>query len=221
MMLAGGMKATVTTRLGSRSMEIYPALSECETDWQCLTVVSHLPVALMTVASRPMIDVRGIISQNKMAQKPLQTSRHKGGQELTKRNIMQTRKLRKPVFERLKIGLEAGIRHANGEITLKTTIVEKPDAPPGVSAKELTKLRLEIQMSQAVFAQVLNVSTKTVQNWEQGHRKPSCEPIADQAAVSDFSTKYFGFSRHVSRECGLLLVNSDHSNVTLSPPGTL
>ena len=28
-------------------------------------------------------------------------------------------------------------------------------------------------MSQAVFARVLNVSTKTVQSWEQGQRKPS------------------------------------------------
>jgi transcriptional regulator with XRE-family HTH domain len=28
-------------------------------------------------------------------------------------------------------------------------------------------------MSQAVFAQLLNVSTKTVQSWEQGSRKPS------------------------------------------------
>jgi putative transcriptional regulator len=28
-------------------------------------------------------------------------------------------------------------------------------------------------MSQAVFARMLNVSTKTVQSWEQGVRKPS------------------------------------------------
>ena len=28
-------------------------------------------------------------------------------------------------------------------------------------------------MSQAVFARLLNVSTKTVQSWEQGTRKPS------------------------------------------------
>ena len=28
-------------------------------------------------------------------------------------------------------------------------------------------------MSQAVFARMLNVSTKTVQSWEQGQRRPS------------------------------------------------
>ena len=86
---------------------------------------------------------------------------------------MKSPKDRKPLFERLKTGLEEGIRHANGEITLKTTTLEMPDRPPEVDAKELTKLRLKNGMSQAVFAQVLNVSTKTVQSWEQGQRKPS------------------------------------------------
>jgi putative transcriptional regulator len=80
---------------------------------------------------------------------------------------------RRPLFERLKTGLEEGIRHAKGEITLKTTTLEVPDRPPEVGAEELTKLRLINGMSQSVFAQVLNVSTKTVQSWEQGQRKPS------------------------------------------------
>jgi putative transcriptional regulator len=48
-----------------------------------------------------------------------------------------------------------------------------PDRPPEVGADELTKLRLKNGMSQAIFAQVLNVSTKTVQSWEQGQRRPS------------------------------------------------
>jgi putative transcriptional regulator len=48
-----------------------------------------------------------------------------------------------------------------------------PDRPTDVGAEELTKLRLKNGMSQSVFVQVLNVSTKTVQSWEQGQRKPS------------------------------------------------
>jgi DNA-binding XRE family transcriptional regulator len=48
-----------------------------------------------------------------------------------------------------------------------------PDRPPELQGEELTKLRLKNGMSQAVFAQVLNVSTKTVQSWEQGQCKPS------------------------------------------------
>ena len=60
-----------------------------------------------------------------------------------------------------------------GEITLKTTTLQGPDRPPEVGAAELTKLRLASGMSQAVFARLLNVSTKTVQSWEHGDRKPS------------------------------------------------
>jgi putative transcriptional regulator len=86
---------------------------------------------------------------------------------------MKSPKSRKPLFERLKAGLEEGIRHAKGEITLKTTTLELPDRPPEVGAAELIRLRLASGMSQAIFARLLNVSTKTVQSWEQGQRRPS------------------------------------------------
>ena len=86
---------------------------------------------------------------------------------------MKSPKYRKPLFERLKAGLEEGIRHAKGEIILRTTTLDTPGRPPEVGAEELTTLRHKSGMSQAVFAQVLNVSTKTVQSWEQGQRKPS------------------------------------------------
>jgi putative transcriptional regulator len=59
------------------------------------------------------------------------------------------------------------------EITLKTTTLELPDPAPAIGAGELTELRLANGMLQAVFGRVLNVSTKTVQSWEQGQRKPS------------------------------------------------
>ena len=69
--------------------------------------------------------------------------------------------------------MQEGIRHAKGEITLKTTTLEMPDRPPEIAPKEVTSLRLKSGMSQAVFARVLNVSAKTVQSWEQGQRRPS------------------------------------------------
>jgi putative transcriptional regulator len=80
-------------------------------------------------------------------------------------------KPRKPFFERLKAGLEEGIAHAKGELTLKT--VDVPEAPPEIDARTLVALREAAQMSQAVFARVLYVSPKTVQSWEQGVRVPS------------------------------------------------
>jgi len=78
---------------------------------------------------------------------------------------------RNSLFERLKKGLEEGIEHARGELTLRT--VEVPTEPPEIDAKTLAALRGRAAMSQTVFARMLNVSTKTVQSWEQGVRQPS------------------------------------------------
>lgn len=80
-------------------------------------------------------------------------------------------KRRKPLFERLKQGLEEGVAHAKGELTLRT--VEIPEDPPEIDAKTLSELRSRATMSQTVFAKMLNVSTKTLQSWEQGIRQPS------------------------------------------------
>ena len=78
---------------------------------------------------------------------------------------------RPSLFERLKTGLEEGIQFARGELNLRTT--EVPDRPPELRASDVLHLRQKCRMSQGVFAQMLNVSTKTVQSWEQGERKPS------------------------------------------------
>jgi putative transcriptional regulator len=86
---------------------------------------------------------------------------------------MKDRRKRLPVAEQIRKGLEEAIRHAKGEITLKTTTLELPDRPPEVGAADLTQLRVASGMSQAVFARLFNVSTKTVQSWEQGQRNPS------------------------------------------------
>ncbi len=84
---------------------------------------------------------------------------------------MTTNLKRKPLAERLRAGLTEAVQFAKGELTLRT--VQVPDPPPAITAKEVTSLRTKSGMSQAVFARVLNVSTKTVQSWEQGERKPS------------------------------------------------
>jgi putative transcriptional regulator len=48
-----------------------------------------------------------------------------------------------------------------------------PPAPKPRSKAQIVKLRHSLQCSQSGFARLLNVSTKTVQAWEQGTRKPS------------------------------------------------
>jgi len=78
---------------------------------------------------------------------------------------------RKPLAERLKIGLQETIAYAEGKLDLRT--ITLPDRPPKFSAKKVIQLRVSNGMSQAVFARLLNVSPKTVQSWEQGQRVPS------------------------------------------------
>ena len=86
---------------------------------------------------------------------------------------MRDQRERLSVADQLRKSLEEGIQHLRGEITLRTTVVELPDPPPGIGPVGLSRLREGRKMSQAVFAQLLNVSAKTVQSWEQGTRRPS------------------------------------------------
>ena len=79
--------------------------------------------------------------------------------------------IRKSLSVRLKAGLREGIEYAHGKIDLRTA--EIPQAPPNFSSKSVVRLRQAAGMSQAIFARLLNVSSKTIQSWEQGQREPS------------------------------------------------
>ena len=78
---------------------------------------------------------------------------------------------RPPLFERLKQGLEEGIAHVKGDVSLRT--VEVPEEPPEIDGKTLAALRAQTDMSQALFAKMLSVSPQTVRNWERGVHSPS------------------------------------------------
>ena len=81
-------------------------------------------------------------------------------------------KAKNEFFEELKEGLGAAIEHAKGNRKdLRTTTLPRP--PKLLSAKDIVRLRARLNMSQAVFARYLNISTKTVQAWEQGQGKPN------------------------------------------------
>lgn len=95
-----------------------------------------------------------------------------------------SKKPRAPLFDRLSQGLTESLEHVRGERPLRTT--ELPDVPPEIDAPTLVALRQAAQMSQSVFARVLNVSAKTIQSWEQGLRVPS---MASRRLLHVFSTR--------------------------------
>ena len=57
-----------------------------------------------------------------------------------------------------------------GEKTLRTHTLREP-APPQV-------IRARLKLSQSAFAGLMGVSLRTVQDWEQGRRKPSGPTLA-------------------------------------------
>lgn len=57
-----------------------------------------------------------------------------------------------------------------GELKLRTHKFKRV-APP-------RKIRAQLQLSQTAFAGLMGVSVRTVQDWEQGRRKPSGPAVA-------------------------------------------
>jgi len=83
---------------------------------------------------------------------------------------MANKRLRKELVE----GMEAlrAIGVVDGA-TMREFREDLLGPPPLYSADEIRLLRERFDVSQAVFASLLNVSTSTVQKWEQGQKEPS------------------------------------------------
>ena len=60
--------------------------------------------------------------------------------------------------------------YEQGEAILRTRVLREP-APP-------QEIRVRLKLSQSAFAGLMGVSIRTVQDWEQGRRKPSGPAIA-------------------------------------------
>jgi putative transcriptional regulator len=67
------------------------------------------------------------------------------------------------------------LEHARGKRELRTTVLPAPPAP--MSAHDVRELRARVNVSQGVFARVMNVSTKLVQAWESGQRTPTAAAL--------------------------------------------
>ena len=76
-------------------------------------------------------------------------------------------------FGDLKKALEGALAFERGERRdLKVTRLQTPRPPKAMTPKDIARIRLKLNCSQAVFAMMLNISPKTVQAWEQGSREP-------------------------------------------------
>lgn len=71
--------------------------------------------------------------------------------------------------------VEAVRDHVAGKrkVTMRSTKVLLPDPAPLVSPQDIVEARQALNVSQRVFARLLNVPTVTAVSWEKGRRKPS------------------------------------------------
>jgi len=85
----------------------------------------------------------------------------------------RTNYMSEEAFPDLKEALDGALAIERGERRdLKVTRIQAPRPPKAMSPKDIARIRLKLNCSQAVFAMMLNISPKTVQAWEQGLREP-------------------------------------------------
>ncbi|VAW66033.1 Antitoxin to RelE-like translational repressor toxin [hydrothermal vent metagenome] len=95
--------------------------------------------------------------------------------------MVQKRKL----FDELMDGVESMEQQRTGKITLRTHEID--DLPPlKIDAEMIRDIREKLHVSRAVFARRLRVSTRTLENWEQGRAKPNAQAAALIIMVSQF-----------------------------------
>ena len=74
-------------------------------------------------------------------------------------------------------GIESMQQEREGKITLRTHEVD--ELPPlEINAEIIRETREQMHVSRAVFARQLRVSTRTLENWEQGRAKPNAQAAA-------------------------------------------
>ncbi len=86
-------------------------------------------------------------------------------------------KAKRKLFEELMDGVDAMGEQRKGKITLKTHVVEDR-RPLQIDAATIRATREHLRVSRAVFARRLRVSTRTLENWEQGRAKPNAQAAA-------------------------------------------
>jgi putative transcriptional regulator len=94
-------------------------------------------------------------------------------------------------FDELMTSLEDAAAFAAGDTTKARVVeVEREDPVPEYKAADVARTRTELKLTQRALANVLGVSTRTVEAWEAGRNIPS------------------GAARHL-----LYLLDGDHSLV--------
>lgn len=81
---------------------------------------------------------------------------------------------KRKLFDELAEGMAALADERTGKRTLRTHVI-KPRPAPIVSAREVTKVREDMNLSRGLFARYLRTNARTLENWEQGRARPNAQ----------------------------------------------
>ena len=84
---------------------------------------------------------------------------------------------KRKLFEELMDGVESMQCKREAKITLRTHEIDDL-SPLQIDAKMIRDTREQLHVSRAVFARCIRVSTRTLENWEQGRAKPNTQAAA-------------------------------------------
>lgn len=83
-------------------------------------------------------------------------------------------KKKRNLFAEIVEGFEALADQRAGKRTLRTHVVKlKP--PLKITAREIAKLRKDMNISRGLLAGYLRTNVRTLENWEQGRAKPNAQ----------------------------------------------
>lgn len=89
---------------------------------------------------------------------------------------MKTKKLKvtnKNFGDMLVKSMSQALDHSKGKLELRESVSFKIKDVPDIKTKDIAKIRKDLNVSQPVFAKILNVSSAAVKKWEQGEVMPS------------------------------------------------
>ena len=81
---------------------------------------------------------------------------------------------KRDLFNELVEGFDALAEQRAGKRTLRTHAM-KVKPVPTITARELAKVRKDMNLSRGLFAGYLRTNVRTLENWEQGRAKPNAQ----------------------------------------------
>jgi putative transcriptional regulator len=81
---------------------------------------------------------------------------------------------KRDLFNELVEGFDALAEQRAGKRTLRTHAMKMKPVPT-ITARELAKVREDMNLSRGLFAGYLRTNVRTLENWEQGRAKPNAQ----------------------------------------------